>query len=215
VAAAKAIHRAYTSPGSLILVASPSDRQSSEFLRKAAELMGRLGIAARGDGDNAASLLFPNKSRIVGLPGTEATGRGFSNVSLIVIDEASVVEDSLYKMLRPMLATSRGDLWLMSTPRGKRGFFYMVWAHGGPNWLRLSVPATECPRIPKEHLEEAREQEGMAWFRQEYMCEFVDDGNSTFDRDLVERALDDYVQPFVVKSRLTTWRDKEPAEPTR
>jgi hypothetical protein len=35
----------------------------------------------RGDGDNGISLLLPNGSRIVGLPGTEATVRGFSAVS--------------------------------------------------------------------------------------------------------------------------------------
>ena len=51
VAAAKAVHRAYTRPGSLVLVASPSERQSAEFLRKASELVRRLGIqSSRGRG---------------------------------------------------------------------------------------------------------------------------------------------------------------------
>jgi hypothetical protein len=95
-----------------------------------------------------------------------------------------------------VLAVSKGDLWLMSTPCGKRGFFYAVWAHGGPGWLRVSVPATECPRIPKEHLEEERTEEGMAHFRQEYMCEFVDNGSGAFDRDMVEGALDGAVLPL-------------------
>jgi hypothetical protein len=201
IAAAKALHRAYTVAGSLVLVASPSERQSAEFLRKAKDLVAKLGIVPRGDGDNETSLLFPNGSRIVGLPGTEGTGRGFSKASLVVIDEAARVEDSLYKMLRPVLAVSKGDLWLMSTPCGKRGFFYTVWAHGGPGWLRVSVPATECPRIPKEHLEEERTEEGMAHFRQEYMCEFVDNGRSAFDLDLVEGALDDEVMPLKLKRR--------------
>ena len=196
VAAAKALHRAYTVPGCLVLVASPSDRQSSEFLRKAKDLVVRLGIVPRGDGDNETSLLFPNGSRIVGLPGTEGTGRGFSNASLLLIDEAARVDDSLYKMLRPVLAVSSGDLWLMSTPCGKRGFFYNVWAHERRGWLRVSVPATECPRIPKEHLEEERAEQGMAYFRQEYMCEFVDNGSGAFDRDVVEGALDGEVSPL-------------------
>ena len=33
VTAAKAVHRAYTRPGCLVLVASPGERQSAEFLR--------------------------------------------------------------------------------------------------------------------------------------------------------------------------------------
>ena len=44
VAAVKAVHRAYTRPGSSVLVASPSERQSAEFLRKAADFVRRLGF---------------------------------------------------------------------------------------------------------------------------------------------------------------------------
>jgi hypothetical protein len=61
-------------------------------------------------------LALPNGSRIVGLPGVEGTVRGFSAVSLLLIDEASRVSGATYKSLRPMLAVGNGDLWLMSTP---------------------------------------------------------------------------------------------------
>jgi hypothetical protein len=196
VAAAKAVHRAYTEAGSLVLVSSPTVRQSAEFLRKAAGMTARLGVRARGDGDNEISLLFPNGSRIVGLPGTEATVRGFSAASLILIDEASRVEDQMYKTLRPMLAVGNGDLWLMSTPYGRRGFFYDCWEYGGPDWLRVSVPATECPRISPAFLEEERSAMGPAWFEQEYLCKFVDNGSEVFSRDLVEAALDDSIEPL-------------------
>ena len=67
-------------------MASPSHRQSGEFVRKAAEMVARLRIPVRGDGDNDVSLAFPNGSRIVGLPGIEGTVRGFSAVSLLLID---------------------------------------------------------------------------------------------------------------------------------
>ena len=49
VAAAKAVHRAYCQPDSLILVLSLSARQSGEFVRKAEEFVSRLGIKVRGD----------------------------------------------------------------------------------------------------------------------------------------------------------------------
>lgn len=202
VAAAKAVHRAHTRAKSLVLVASPSERQSAAFLRKAAEMARTLGIAPRGDGDNETSLLFPNGSRIVGLPGTEATVRGFSAVSLLLIDEASRVEDSMYKALLPMLAVGNGDLWLMSTPCGKQGFFYEAWEYAGPEWEKVTVPATECPRISQKFLDEQLEQMGPAWFEQEFLCGFVENGMSVFGRDLVERALDDQVKPLFPGS---TW----------
>jgi hypothetical protein len=159
VSAAKAVHRAFTRPKSLVLVASPSERQSGEFVRKAGEMVSMLGIKPRGDGDNAISLLFPNGSRIVGLPGEEGKVRGFSAASMLLIDEASRVEEDLYRALRPMLAVGNGDMWLLSTPYRKKGFFYLNWEFGGAVWHRVRVPATECARIPREFLEEERRQQ--------------------------------------------------------
>ena len=189
VTAAKAVHRAYTRPKSLVLVASVCLRQSGEFLRKAEEMLLKLGIKPRRDGYNDLSILLPNGSRIIALPGNEANIRGYSGVSLMIIDEAARVGDAMYRAMRPMLAVGGGDLWLISTPWGRQGFFYEEWTHGGPDWARWSVKATECSRIPKEFLEEERRSMGTC-FEREYMCTFVDTGAGTFDRDMVEAALD-------------------------
>ena len=191
VAAIKALHVAHARPGALVLVASPGERQSAEFLHKTEELVRRLGIKPKGDGKNSCCLLLPNGSRIIGLPGTESTTRGFSSVSLLLIDEAARVADALYAALRPTLAVADGDLWMMSTPNGKQGFFYESWEDGGAEWHRVSVPATECVRIPQPFLEEELKALGGASYRQEYMCEFADDGRRMFDRDLVRGALRD------------------------
>ena len=201
VAAAKALHCAYTRRESLVLVASPGARQSREFLRKVETLAWKMRIPPRGDGDNAISLLLPNGSRIVGLPGTEATVRGFSAVSLILIDEAARVRDEMYMALRPMLAVGDGDLWLMSTPYGQRGFFYETWRDGDEDWLRVSVPATECERISQGFLEKERRHMPSATFSQEYMCEFMGDGTEYFDRQLIEDAFDETVTELDVDRR--------------
>ena len=191
VAAIKAVHRAHFFAESLVIVASPTERQSAEFLLKARHFMKRLKIPVRGDGHHRASLRFPNGSRIVGLPGKEDTTRGYSEVSLLIIDEAARVTDELYKALRPILAVADGDVWLLSTPRGKRGFFWECWELGGTDWTRFTVRATECSRISSERLELERRQMGDQWFRQEFLCEFVADGGQMFDRDLVMGAIED------------------------
>ena len=195
-AAVMAVHRALTEDGCVVLVASPSARQSAELVAKARGLLLRMGIAAHGDGHNDISLQLANGSRIIGLPENAAKVRGFSAVTLMLIDEAAQVADGTYKSLRPMLAVSDGDLWLLSTPYGKRGFFYEGWANGGDEWTRFSVKATECPRIGAHFLEEERREMGAAWFGQEYMTEFIDNGAAVFGRDVVEDALDDEVEPL-------------------
>lgn len=196
VTAAKALHHALFNEGSLTVVVSPSARQSAEFVRKASGFLRRLKIKPRGDGDNDISLMLPNESRIVGLPGTEGTVRGFSAVSLLIVDEASRVGDAQYHGVAPMLAVSDGDVWLISTPCGKRGFFHDLWAKGGPDWRRVSVAATDCPRIPAAFLEEQRATMGDLWFRQEFLCEFVDVENSLFDREVLLRAVREDVKPL-------------------
>jgi hypothetical protein len=189
IAAAKAVHEAVRRPGSLILVVSPTARQSGELVRKAAEFAQRLGMRTKGDGTNENSLEFPNRSRIIGLPGSEETIRGFSSVSLLLVDEAARVPDDLYMAVRPMVVVSGGGLWLMSTPNGKRGFFWEAWERGGAEWEKVAVTAYECARIGREALEQDRQTMGERKFRQEYMCEFGDTESGMFERDLVDRAV--------------------------
>ena len=155
-------------------------------------------MRARGDGDNEISLAFGNGSRIVGVPGSEETIRGFSAVSLLLVDEASRVSDELYLAVRPMMAVSGGTLWLMSTPRGKRGFFYDAWVEGGADWERVQVKAEDCPRIQPEFLKEERRTMGEAMYQQEYGCGFTDSCTAVFDRDLLERAISDAIKPLVI-----------------
>ena len=108
VTAAKAVHRAYSVAGSLTLVLTPCARQSGEVLRKARDFVRRLEIRVRGDGHNELSIAFPNGSRIVGLPENETTIRGFSDVSLMLIDEASRVPDEIYGAMRPTWWSTMG-----------------------------------------------------------------------------------------------------------
>lgn len=194
--AAKALHRALAHPSHLIIALSPSARQTGELMRKIEGFVKRCGIDPRGDGDNEMSLLLPNESRIVGLPGTDGTIRGFSSVKLLIIDEASRVSEASYKAARPMLAIGLGDLMCLSTPFGKRGFFYEEWANGGSAWDRIECPAKDCPRISKSFLAEERASLGDIWFRQEYCCEFVDTQDQLFSNALVEGAMDEELEPI-------------------
>ena len=190
VAAILALHTAVYRPGSLVLLLSPSLRQSSELFRKVADFYRRLGNETPPpEAWSALRLELANGSRIVSLPGKESTIRGFSGVKLLVVDEAARVPDALYSAVRPMLAVSEGRLVLMSTPFGKSGFFYETWVNGGPEWLRIQVDAYQCPRISKAFLEEELRALGDLAFRQEYLCEFVDVPSAFLSPDLVDSVV--------------------------
>ena len=139
---------------------------------------------------------FYNGSRIIALPGTEKTIRGYSGVDLLVIDEAARVLDELYYSVRPMLAVSGGEMIALTTPWGKRGWFYEEWSKGSEDWKRIRVVATDCPRISKEFFEEEKRMMPDAWFQSEYMCQFTDTVDSVFRMEDIMTAFNKEVKPL-------------------
>jgi len=131
-----ALHEALYSPPALVLLLSPSLRQSQELFRKVIATYKGIDNPVPSTLESALRLELANGSRIISLPGKEETVRGFSGVSLIVVDEASRVANELYFSVRPMLAVSGGRLVCLSTPFGKRGFFFEEWENGG-GWERI------------------------------------------------------------------------------
>ena len=107
VTALKAVHWAWFRAKSNIVVIAPTEKQAGEFVRKARGFVERLGARAHGDGFNRISLVFPNGSRIVGLAGGGKV-RGFSAVSLLLVDEAAEVPEEAYLTARPLIAAAGG-----------------------------------------------------------------------------------------------------------
>ena len=195
ITAILALHHALNDPGSLILVLSPSLRQSGELFKKVSEYYKVLGRPVEAEAEQALSLQLANKSRIISLPGKEQTIRGFSGVSLLIIDEAAQVADDTYYSVRPMLAVSKGRLIILSTPFGKRGFFYQA-CEKETGWWKKEITADQCPRIDKDFLDEERAALGDWWFRQEYYCQFSDNMESFFTVEEIENAFSGDVKPL-------------------
>jgi hypothetical protein len=152
VVSALALHTALFTPGALVLLLSPSLRQSSEIFRKVLEADDALGRPLPSLYRSQFRLELANGSRVLCLPGREETIRSFGGVNLLVLDEAARIPDALYRSVRPMLAVSRGRLVALSTPFGRRGWFYHEWAGSGP-WDRVRITWRDCPRTTFTALE--------------------------------------------------------------
>jgi terminase large subunit-like protein len=190
-----ALHRALYHPGSLILCLAPALRQSQELFGKVLGFYRDLGRPVSPQAERKLSLELENGSRIMTLPGSDKTIRGFSGVSLLILDEAARIDDELYFGTRPMLAVSGGALMMLTTPYGKRGAFYEAWT-GGEEWERYEVPARECPRISEEFLEEERAELPSWVYRQEYECSFEETEDAVFTTDMIDRAVTSEVKPL-------------------
>jgi len=199
IAALKALHRMIYAPGSLVLIISPSERQSLETYRKWGVYYDRLNDKPGLVEDRALGCVLDNHSRLEALPGIEGTIRSFSAVSLIIEDEAAAVPDELFDAIRPMTAVSNGAILLMSTPRGARGHFYNIFADGGPEWERVKVTAPECTRISPEFLDQERRSMPADSYAAEYMCEFrSSEDNSVFNYEDISATIDDSIEPLVI-----------------
>ncbi len=193
------LHTALFQDNALILLLSPSLRQSVELFKKLKDFYTAVAspFLPTATEESSLRLQFSNGSRVVALPGSESTVRGYSAVSLLIVDEASRIDDALYFSIKPMLATSNGKLILLSSPYGRRGIFYDIWENGADDWLRIKIVASQCPRISPDFLESERCTLPTFWFDQEYMGKFCETLDSFFNYDDIERAVSSDVKPLI------------------
>lgn len=180
----RALHTALYRPGSLVLIISPSQRQSDEMLLRVRALYRSLGRPVKLLRDSGSELQLENGSRIVSLPGTEGTSRGFAGAALIVLDEAARIEDDIFASVLPMVS-SDGVIMALSTPWGRRGWFWELHEDAGNGWERHRVTVHESAQWSERRIAEVKGAVGSYVFSSDYLCEFGDTASSVFDSEAV------------------------------
>ena len=196
VVAYKVAQFASNNPNTTTLVIAAAQRQSSELFEKVrGEIEGLIdqGAIKVDERPTLTKIKLNNGSRIIVVP----SGRtGWSircyTVDLLVADEAAFIPDAVWVAVRPMLSvakTQRGFGWqlLLSTPLGKRGYFYQCFKD--PDFQKFHIPATKCKRHSKEFLDKEKTRMTKNQFAQEYMAEFLDDYAQFFPTKLIESCI--------------------------
>lgn len=202
---------------------SAGERQSKELMSTAATHARALnlaiseieGIFKEGKEEyKQLEIVFPNGSRIIGLPANPSTARGHS--ANILLDEFAFHKDSraIWKALFPTV--TRGyKIRIISTPQGKKNKFYELWtaktlqmfdglAHeykgerGGYSKHRIDIhSAVAMGLVLKDEEGNPTETEDLrlalnddeAW-AQEYEIEFLDELTAWLTYDLIEGVED-------------------------
>lgn len=104
-------------------------------------------------------------------------GRKFARA---IIDEAALIPElteTINAVIRPTLMFFRGDLWILSTPRGLNDF-YRLYAMAGEkeDWARWHFTSYDNPHLAAEEIDGLKESIPERTFRQEIMAEFIEDG---------------------------------------
>lgn len=113
--------------------------------------------------------------------------RGFTvkNTGVLVIDEAAFCSDDVfYQILVPTTNVFRSDIFIVSTPKFKQGFFFNLYLKGleGDGKV-LSVDWNNYDTskyLPNETLEIYRQQMPRLAFQSEFLAEFIDGDGAVF-----------------------------------
>ncbi|WP_051299375.1 terminase large subunit domain-containing protein [Arthrobacter castelli] len=191
----KALHAALFNPGRDVLIVSPTQRQSDEMLHRVSALYKAMSGQPRLKRDNTSEMGLSNGSRVVSLPGSEGGIRGFAGVKLLILDEASRIDDDVFASVLPMVA-SDGVLLALSTPFGKRGWFYDRHEDALNGWERHKVTVYESAQYTPERIAEVRASLGSFTFASDYECEFGDTDNQLFSTESVRAAFAPGITPL-------------------
>ncbi|MFZ2949551.1 MAG: terminase family protein [Desulfuromonadaceae bacterium] len=206
---------------------SAGERQSKELMAKAAMHAKAMNLAILEISDTfkdendvrteykQLEIIFPNGSRIIGLPANPATARGHS--ANILLDEFGLHKDSraIWTALYPSI--TRGyKIRVISTPLGKKNKFYEIWTgltlqiwdgldykHVGDKggWSKHKVTIYDAVAMGLELYDDdfniTTDPEYLrlglgddeAW-HQEYLCEFIDESSAWLTYDLIETVED-------------------------
>jgi hypothetical protein len=132
--------------------------------------------------------ILTNGSIIYSLPsGWTGAGLRFLTTDVIVLEEAAYIPDEVYTAVRPMIATTKGQIIMFSTPCGPHGFFYRCWHD--EMFAKWNMPSTECSRIPKDFLESERKRMSKLEFQREYEGSFTQVYDGLIDIELIQKQM--------------------------
>jgi|TARA_Y100000310_G_scaffold150911_1_gene150410 hypothetical protein len=99
-------------------------------------------------------------------------------------DEPQLIKDSAYKIIRAATLETQGRIYGTGTPFGRGHWTFREWAKGADaDWHDVAswrFPSTLNPLVTAEEMERERRGSPAAWFRQEFLAEFVDGVASVF-----------------------------------
>lgn len=139
---------------------------------------------------------FANGGRVLTRPASERSSRGFHGAKLLVLDEAARIPDDLFAGVVPSVSMAGGRIVALSTPYGKRGWFWEQWdkvvnQHQRSRWQPAFVPWWKTNRVTRSIVEDYRILTGDLGVSQEYECTFHDViAGNPFDPSAWERMMD-------------------------
>jgi len=117
-------------------------------------------------------------------------------VDIVVPDECAYLPEAIWGSITPMLLTTGGSMWLLSTPNAKQGYFYEAYTDPSMGFKTFHVNSEEVARGRPEPLSTtmldylAREKARMTelQYAQQYLAQFLEELGQLFPDKLVKQS---------------------------
>jgi len=187
----KAAQYAVFNPNKTVLVIASVERQAYMLFEKTlAYLVDNHSITIKKGQHRPTKhkINLKNGSTILCYP-TGMTGYGIRGltVDLLIADEAAFIQEEVWSAVTPMLATTRGTIILLSTPHGKKGYYYNCF--NNENFTSFHISAEDSPRKDVKFLESEKLRMTKVQYAQEYLGEFVDELMQFFPTDIIKKCM--------------------------
>jgi hypothetical protein len=173
IVSAKPCHVAKFFPASVSLIVAATEQQAFYDMEKVKDFIAHDSNYPKIERDSDRLVTLGNGSWIMVVPATEKAARGPSAPRLILLDEASRIDDIVYRSgIIPMLTDNpECELISISTPNGKDGFFFE--SFNNPKWERyevrspwevLDIEFRLKPSLPEAEYRQQRAEKGIRGF---------------------------------------------------
>jgi hypothetical protein len=114
-------------------------------------------------------------------------------VDIVVPDECAYLPEAIWQSITPMLLTTGGNIWLLSTPNAQQGYFYEAYTNPGMGFKTFHVNSEEVAdkrpepqrTIMLKYLESEKARMTKLQYAQQYLAQFLEQLNQLFPDSLI------------------------------
>ena len=169
--------------GKILIIAGTREKTTKTVMNRLKSLFNEIRPTVKDD-KNVLDITLMNGTQIEGKPSNSEAIRGETKIKAVVIDEAAhfaIIDDSVVlDAIEPILHTNKSDIFLVSTPRGQRGFFYDL-SLSTSDYRKIQYDYTHAVGwiYSEKEMEEELKRRDID-VDQEYRCQFTSSRSSIF-----------------------------------
>jgi hypothetical protein len=130
------------------------------------------------------------KCKAVGQAGIGVLGL---TIDILIADEAAYMPEAIWQSVTPMLLTTGGSIWLISTPNAQEGYFYETYTNPSMHFKTFHINSEEVAKlrpepqssIMLEYLRREKARMTELQYAQQYLAQFLEELQQLFPDSLI------------------------------